>query len=66
MRTIGLSHSVAGKLARFLVDLFAGHDEGKDGVRLTLFGEFKRKQLLQVKSSMIIIKNEAGLESVGS
>jgi len=29
-----------------------------------LFGEFKRKQLMQVKGSTLIIKNKAGLESV--
>ena len=29
-----------------------------------LFGEFKRKQLVQVKGSTLIIKNKAGLESV--
>jgi len=85
MRTIGLSHSVGEKLARFLLDLSAGHDNGKGEVRVTLtltheeiaqmigasretvtrlFGEFKKKQLLQVKGSTLIIKNKAGLESV--
>ncbi len=29
-----------------------------------LFGEFKKKELLQVKGSTLIIKNKAGLESV--
>jgi len=29
-----------------------------------LFGEFKRKQLMKVKGSTLIIKNKAGLESV--
>jgi len=85
MRTIGLSHSVGEKLARFLLDLSAGHENGKGEVRITLpltheeiaqmigasretvtrmFGEFKRKELLQVKSSLLIIRNKAGLESV--
>ena len=85
MRTIGLSHSVGERLARFLLDLSAGHDNGKGEVRVTLtltheeiaqmigasretvtrlFGEFKRKQLLQVKGSTLIIKNKAGLENV--
>jgi len=85
MRTIGLSHSVGEKLARFLLDLSAGHDDGKGGLKVTLtltheeiaqmigasretvtrlFGEFKRKQLLQVKGSTLIIKNKAGLENV--
>jgi CRP/FNR family cyclic AMP-dependent transcriptional regulator len=36
MRTIGLSHSAGEKLARFLLDLSAGHDEGKGEVKLTL------------------------------
>jgi CRP/FNR family transcriptional regulator, cyclic AMP receptor protein len=85
MRSIGLSHSVGEKLARFLLDLSAGHDSGKGEVKVTLtltheeiaqmigasretvtrlFGEFKKKQLLQVKGSTLIIKNRAGLESV--
>jgi CRP/FNR family transcriptional regulator len=87
MRTIGLSHSAAEKLARFLLDLSADHGEGKGEVRLTLtltheeiaqmigasretvtrlFADFKKKQLLQVKGSTVIIKNRAGLESVVS
>ena len=36
MRSIGLSHSAAEKLARFLLDLSAGHDQGKGEVKLTL------------------------------
>lgn len=85
MRTIGLSHSVGEKLARFLLDLSAGHDKAKGEVRITLtltheeiaqvigasretvtrlFGEFKKKQFLQVKGSTLIIKNKTGLESV--
>ena len=31
---------------------------------IRLFGEFKKKQLLQVKGSTLIIKNKPGLESV--
>ena len=85
MRTIGLSHSAAEKLARFLLDLSASHDEGKGEVKLTLtlthleiaqmigasretvtrlFADFKKKQLLQVRGSTLIIKSKAGLESV--
>src|SRR5215469_2445320 len=81
MRTIGLSHSAAEKLARFLLDLSADHREGKGEVRLTLsltheeiaqmigasretvtrlFADFKKKQLLQVKGSTLIIKNRSG------
>ena len=85
MRTIALSHSAAEKLARFLLDLSASHDEGKGEERLTLtltheeiaqmigasretvtrlFGDFKKKQLLRVKGSSLIITNRAGLEGV--
>src|SRR6266849_6251913 len=85
MRTIGLSHSAAEKLARFLLDLSANNDEKRGEVRLTLtltheeiaqmigasretvtrlFADFKRKQLLRVKGSSLIITNKAGLESV--
>ena len=85
MRTIGLSHSAAEKLARFLLDLSAAHDDGKGEIKLTLtlthdeiaqmigasretvtrlFADFKKKQLLQVKGSTVIIKSRAGLESV--
>jgi CRP/FNR family transcriptional regulator len=85
MRTIGLSHSVGEKLARFLLDLASDHDKGKDEIKVTLtltheeiaqmigasretvtrlFGDFKKKQFLQVKGSTLIIKNKAGLESL--
>ena len=85
MRTIGLSHSTSEKLARFLLDLAADHDEGKGEIKLTLtftheeiaqmigvsretvtrlFADFKKKQLLEVKGSILIIKNKAGLEGV--
>jgi CRP/FNR family transcriptional regulator len=85
MRTIGLSHSVGEKLARFLLDFSAGHDDGKGEVKVTLtltheeiaqmigasretvtrlLGQFKRKQLLDIKGSTLIIKNKAGLENV--
>src|SRR6202163_1835813 len=36
MRTIGLSHSAGERLARFLLDLTANHDEEKGDVGLTL------------------------------
>ena len=36
MRTIGLSHSAGEKLARFLLDLCAGYEEGKGDLKLTL------------------------------
>lgn len=69
MRTIGLAHSAGETLARFLLDLFADHAKGKGEVRphahpYTLFADFKKKQLLQVKGSTLIIKNKEGLESL--
>ena len=85
MRSIGLSHSAAEKLARFLLELSADHDDGKTEIRLILtltheeiaqmigasretgtclFADFKKKELLQVKGSTLIIKNKAGLETV--
>ena len=85
MRTIDLSHSTAEKLARFLLDFSADHDEEKGEVRLTLtltheeiaqmigvsretaprlFGDFKKRQLLQIHGSTLLIKNKIGLESV--
>jgi CRP/FNR family transcriptional regulator, cyclic AMP receptor protein len=85
MRSIGLSHSVSEKLARFLLDLSPHADGGKGEVRVTLtltheeiaqmigasretvtrlFTDFKKKQLLQVKGSTLIIRNRAALESL--
>jgi len=84
MRTIGLSHTAAEKLARFLLELSTDHVEEKGEIRLTLtltheeiaqmigasretvtrlFADFKKKELLQVKGSTLILKNKAGLES---
>jgi CRP/FNR family cyclic AMP-dependent transcriptional regulator len=84
MRTIGLSHSAGEKLARFLLDLAADHQETGE-IRLTLtltheeiaqmigasretvtriFADFKRRQLLQVKGSTLIINDRAALENV--
>lgn len=85
MRSIGLSHSVGEKLARFLLDLSPDRDGPKGEVKVTLtltheeiaqmigasretvtrlFTDFKKKQLLQVKGSTLIIKNKAGLEAL--
>lgn len=85
MRTIGLSHSAAEKLARFLLDLSAQTHNGKDEVKLTLtltheeiaqvigasretvtrvFADFKKKRLLQVRGSTLIIKNRKALENL--
>jgi CRP/FNR family transcriptional regulator len=83
MRSIGLSHSAAEKLARFVLDWCAHHGDGKVEIRaqLTLtheeigqmigasretvtrlFGDFKRKQLLQIKGSTLILRNKAEME----
>lgn len=85
MRTIGLSHSAGEKLARFILDLSAHQEDGKDQLKLTLtltheeiaqmigasretvtrlFADFKKKQLLQIKGSTLIITNKPGLESI--
>src|SRR6266436_6540921 len=85
MRTIGLSHSAAEKLARFLLELTTKDDKDKSAMSATLtltheeiaqtigssretvtrlFSDFKKKQLVQVKGSTVIIKNKAGLESL--
>jgi CRP/FNR family cyclic AMP-dependent transcriptional regulator len=85
MRTLSLSHSVAEKLSRFLLELSAGTDSGKVETKFTLtltheeiaqmigtsretvtrvFGDFKKKQFVQVKGSTLIIKNKAGLENL--
>jgi len=88
MRTISLSHSAAEKLARLLLDLAAGQDEGKGEVKLTLsltheeiaqmigvsretvsrqFAEFKKREILQLRGSTMIIKSKALLQNlVGS
>jgi len=85
MRTIGLSHSVGEKLARFLLELTADQEKVKGETRITLtltheeiaqmigtsretvtrqFGDFKKRQFVQVKGSTLIIKDKAGLESL--
>ena len=85
MRTIGLSHSAAEKLARFLLELSPRDNKAESEITATLtltheeigqtigasretvtrlFSDFKKKQLVQVKDSTVIIKNKAGLESL--
>jgi CRP/FNR family cyclic AMP-dependent transcriptional regulator len=85
MRTIGLSHSAAEKLARFLLELSPRDNKAGSEIKATLtltheeiaqtigssretvtrlFSDFKKKQLVQVKGSTVIIKNKAGLESL--
>ena len=85
MRNIGLSHSAAEKLARFLLELSPRDNKAESEITATLtltheeiaqtigasretvtrlFSDFKKKQLVQVKGSTVIIKNKAGLESL--
>ena len=84
MRTIGLSHSVGEKLARFLLDFSAGHDDGKGEAKVTLtltheeiaqmigasretvtrlLGQFKRKQLLEIKGQHSSSRTRLGLKT---
>jgi CRP/FNR family cyclic AMP-dependent transcriptional regulator len=85
MRTIGLSHSAAEKLARFILDWCVEHDKGEQEIRAALtltheeiaqmigasretvsrlFADFKRKQLLEVHGSTLIVRNKAALENL--
>src|SRR6516225_4599965 len=85
MRTIGLSHSVGEKLARFLLDWASSYPEEKGQVRIELtltheemaqmigssretvtrcLTDFRKKQLLEVTGSTLVIKNKAALESI--
>jgi CRP/FNR family transcriptional regulator, cyclic AMP receptor protein len=85
MRSIGLSHSAAEKLARFLLDWCASHGSETPEIRATLtltheeigqmigasretvtriFADFKKKQLLQVRGSTLIVCDKAGLETL--
>jgi CRP/FNR family cyclic AMP-dependent transcriptional regulator len=82
MRSIGLSHSAAEKLARFVLDWCTSHGDGGAEIRakLTLtheeiaqmigasretvtrlFADFKKRQLLQIKGSTLIVHNKAEL-----
>jgi CRP/FNR family cyclic AMP-dependent transcriptional regulator len=85
MRTIGLSHSAGEKLARFILDWCAQHDQGNGEIRakLTLtheeiaqmigasretvtrlFADFKKKHLLEIKGSTVVIRDKPGLEKL--
>lgn len=85
MRSIGLSHSAAEKLARFLLDWCASRGNGKAEIRAKLaltheeiaqmigasretvtrlFTEFKKKQLLEIKGSTLIVRSKTGLENL--
>lgn len=85
MRTIGLSHSVREKLARFILDWSAHHpsDNGSVKFNLTLtheeiaqmigasretvtrvFAEFKKRGLLQIRGSSVMLKDKHGLEKL--
>lgn len=85
LRTIGLSHSVGERLARFILDWCDEHGQRNDEVRaeLTLtheeiaqmigasretvtrlFADFKRKHLLEVMGSTVVVRNRSGLEEI--
>src|SRR5271154_5325803 len=85
MRSIGLSHSAAEKLARFILDWAAHHGEGSGEMRSTLtltheeiaqmigasretvsriFADFKKKKLVQIKGSTLVIRNKSELETL--
>ncbi len=82
---LGLSGSVAEKLARFFLDLKANHSDQRGQVRVTLaltheeiaemigtsretvtrlFADFKRKGLIDVRGSALILTNKAGLQKL--
>jgi len=83
IRSIGLSSSVEGKLARFLLDWSAGGQMTTVGLRVKLaltheeiaqligcsresvtrsFSEFKRKRLLEVNGSTLLVQDKNALE----
>jgi CRP/FNR family transcriptional regulator len=85
IRSLGLSHSAAEKLARLLLDWSAKQSTKRqpDRIKLTLtqeqiaqligtsretvtrlFTDFKKKQLIQVKGSTLVIRNKAALETL--
>ena len=85
MRTIVLGHSAPEKLARLILDLAAGHENGAADIKIThtftheeiaqmigtsretvtrILGLFKRKGLVLVKGSSLIIKNLPELRRV--
>jgi CRP/FNR family cyclic AMP-dependent transcriptional regulator len=85
MRSIGLSHSAAEKLARFLLDWCASHGSDTPEIRATLtltheeigqmigasretvtrlFADFKKKQLLQIKGSTLIVCDRTRLATL--
>src|ERR1700722_1784867 len=85
LRSIGLSHSAAGKLARFLLDWCASHGSETPEIHATLtltheeigqmigasretvtrlFADFKKRQLLQIKGSTLIVCDRTRLETL--
>jgi CRP/FNR family cyclic AMP-dependent transcriptional regulator len=85
MRSIGLSHSTAEKLARFVLDWCSSHGNGTPEMHATLtltheeigqvigasretvtrlFADFKKKELLQIKGSTLIVRDKARLETL--
>ena len=85
IRSLGLSHSAAEKLARLLLEWSEKqrNKQQPDRIKLTLtqeqiaqligtsretvtrlFTDFKKKQLIQVKGSTLVIRNKAALETM--
>jgi CRP/FNR family transcriptional regulator len=83
IRSLGLSHSVAEKLARLLLEWASDAETTEDGLRIKValtheeiaqligtsretvtrvLGEFRDKQLAQLRGSTLLIQNKAGLE----
>jgi len=83
IRSLGLSHSVAEKLARLLLEWATDAETTEDGLRIKValtheeiaqligtsretvtrvLGEFRDKQLAQLRGSTLLIQNKAGLE----
>lgn len=87
MRTIGLGHSAAQKLAWLLLDLSADYDAGTGEAKITLtftheeiaqmigtsretvtrvLSSFKRKDLVDVRGSTLIIRNRPALQHLSA
>ena len=85
IRSVGLSHSAAEKLARLLLDWSVEKKDAQQPgrIKLTLtqeeiaqligtsretvtrlFSEFKRKQVIQLKGSTLVIRNKGALEAL--
>lgn len=85
IRALGLSQTVAEKLARLLLEWAAGADESANGIRINvlltheeigqmlgttretvtrLFGEFRRRELIDVHGSAVYLKDRQALAAI--